>query len=75
MPAASPLVSAPTRPVHALNSFRYSGHGTETKFDLNVQHKERLIRKAMVAYLGAASEFTGELSIKRHFALVCLTIY
>ncbi|KAF7966977.1 hypothetical protein HWV62_36310 [Athelia sp. TMB] len=34
------------------------GHGTETKFDRTVHHKERLIRKAMITYLGAASEFT-----------------
>lgn len=37
------------------------GHGSETKFDVNVHKKERLIRKAVVVYLGAASEFTGNL--------------
>lgn len=36
------------------------GHGSETKFDLKVRHKERLLRKVMVAYLGAASDFTGK---------------
>jgi hypothetical protein len=30
-----------------------------TKFDQAVKVKERLVRKAMVAYLGAASQFTG----------------
>jgi len=35
-----------------------TGHRSKTKFHVNVRLKERLIRKAMVAYLGAASEFT-----------------
>jgi nuclear pore complex protein Nup205 len=42
-----------------LNTHEKSGHRSQTKFDVNVRLKEGLIRKAMVTYLGAASEFTG----------------
>ncbi|KAJ7058139.1 nucleoporin Nup186/Nup192/Nup205 [Mycena amicta] len=34
------------------------GHGSDTKFDINKRQKERLMRKCVVEYLGAASEFT-----------------
>ncbi|KAH7909315.1 nucleoporin Nup186/Nup192/Nup205 [Hygrophoropsis aurantiaca] len=34
------------------------GHSSESKFDANVRQQERLLRKAVVEYLGAASEFT-----------------
>ncbi|KII84114.1 hypothetical protein PLICRDRAFT_702060 [Plicaturopsis crispa FD-325 SS-3] len=35
-----------------------SGLGTETKFTLDVRERERRLRKAVVAYIGAASQFT-----------------
>ncbi|KAK0463078.1 nucleoporin Nup186/Nup192/Nup205, partial [Desarmillaria tabescens] len=35
-----------------------SGFSSETRFDVNVRQKERLLRKALVAYIGCASEFT-----------------
>lgn len=35
------------------------GHGSESKFDVSVQRKEALVRKAMIVYLGASSQFTG----------------
>lgn len=35
------------------------GYKSETKFEASVHQKEVLLRQAMVAYLGAASEFTG----------------
>jgi len=35
-----------------------SGYGTDTKFDINVRQKERMLRKAIITYVGAASEFT-----------------
>jgi nuclear pore complex protein Nup205 len=38
-----------------------SGHGSTTQFDLNLRRQERLLLKAIVEYLGTASEFTGEL--------------
>ncbi|PPQ71980.1 hypothetical protein CVT26_007136 [Gymnopilus dilepis] len=34
------------------------GYGTQSKFEVKVQRKERLLRKSLVSYLGAASEFT-----------------
>ncbi|KAJ6542676.1 nucleoporin Nup186/Nup192/Nup205 [Mycena capillaripes] len=34
------------------------GHGSETKFDVNKRQKERMMRKCVVEYIGAASEFT-----------------
>jgi len=40
------------------------GHSSDTKFDVNVRQKERLIRKAMLTYLGTASEFTGKYLLK-----------
>lgn len=52
-----------------------SGHGSETKFNQNVRRKERLMRKAMVAYLGTASEFTGKFychTLKERFLTVWL---
>ncbi len=39
---------------------------SETKFDVNVRQKERLLRKALVAYIGSASEFTGSCSHSKH---------
>ncbi|KAK0437028.1 hypothetical protein EV421DRAFT_1829501 [Armillaria borealis] len=38
-----------------------SGFSSETRFDVNVRQKERLLRKALVAYIGSASEFTATL--------------
>jgi nuclear pore complex protein Nup205 len=35
-----------------------SGHGSTTQFDLNLRRQERLLLKAIVEYLGTASEFT-----------------
>jgi len=37
---------------------RASALGSACSFDLILQRKERLLRKALIAYLGAASEFT-----------------
>ncbi|TFK69765.1 hypothetical protein BDN72DRAFT_959281 [Pluteus cervinus] len=34
------------------------GFGSETKFELSVRRKEKLLRKSIVAYIGAANEFT-----------------
>ncbi|KAF9556462.1 hypothetical protein CPC08DRAFT_641486 [Agrocybe pediades] len=34
------------------------GFGNRTKFDLTVERKERSLRKSVVAYIGASSEFT-----------------
>ncbi|TFK37612.1 nucleoporin Nup186/Nup192/Nup205 [Crucibulum laeve] len=34
------------------------GFGSETKFDVSVRQKDRLLRKAIVAYIGAAGDFT-----------------
>ncbi|CAA7262620.1 unnamed protein product [Cyclocybe aegerita] len=34
------------------------GHGNQTKFDVKVQRQERLLRKSVVSYIGASSEFT-----------------
>ncbi|KAF9074489.1 nucleoporin Nup186/Nup192/Nup205 [Rhodocollybia butyracea] len=34
------------------------GFGSNTKFDIDVRKKERLLRKALVAYAGATSDFT-----------------
>lgn len=33
--------------------------GSDNKFQVTVKKKERLLRKSVIAYLGAASEFTG----------------
>lgn len=35
------------------------GHISETKFDAAVRHKVLLLRRAVIEYLGAASDFTG----------------
>ncbi|THU93859.1 hypothetical protein K435DRAFT_829411 [Dendrothele bispora CBS 962.96] len=35
-----------------------SGFGSETKFDLDVRRRERLLRKALITYAGATSNFT-----------------
>ncbi|KAJ7041203.1 nucleoporin Nup186/Nup192/Nup205 [Mycena alexandri] len=34
------------------------GYGSDTKFDVNKRQKERMMRKCVVEYIGAASEFT-----------------
>ncbi|KAJ7079559.1 nucleoporin Nup186/Nup192/Nup205 [Mycena belliarum] len=34
------------------------GHGSSTKFDINKRQRERMMRKSIVEYIGAASEFT-----------------
>lgn len=39
------------------------GYGGTCNFDLILQRKELLLRKALIAYLGAASEFTGALCL------------
>lgn len=39
--------------------FSSLGFGSATKFDVEVRKKERLLRKALVAYAGATSDFTG----------------
>jgi nuclear pore complex protein Nup205 len=35
------------------------GHGGVSKFDLKVRRKEELLRKAIISYIGSASDFTG----------------
>lgn len=35
------------------------GFGSETRFELEVRRKERLLRRSIVAYIGTASDFTG----------------
>lgn len=40
-------------------SWPFLGSESETKFGVNVRQKERLLRKGLVIYIGAASEFTG----------------
>jgi len=42
----------------ALASVFAPGHHSETKFDVHVRRQERLLRKAVIAYLGTASDFT-----------------
>ncbi|THH18242.1 hypothetical protein EW146_g2707 [Bondarzewia mesenterica] len=39
-------------------SMLVSGYGNNTKFNLKVNRKEQLLRKALIVYIGAASEFT-----------------
>ncbi|KAJ7482279.1 nucleoporin Nup186/Nup192/Nup205 [Mycena galericulata] len=34
------------------------GHGSDTKFDVSKRQKERMMRKSVVEYIGAASDFT-----------------
>ena len=36
------------------------GFGNQSKFDVKVQRRERLLRKGIVSYIGGASEFTGK---------------
>jgi nuclear pore complex protein Nup205 len=36
------------------------GFSSSTKFDIHVRQRERLLRKALVAFAGATSNFTGE---------------
>ena len=38
------------------------GHGGKSKFDVKVQREERLLRKSVIAYIGAAGDFTGSLT-------------
>ena len=38
------------------------GHGSPQSSDLNLQQKEQMLRKALIVYLGVASEYTGALS-------------
>lgn len=40
-----------------------TGYGTETKFETSVRHKERLLRKSIIGYIGTASDFTGKLGM------------
>ena len=35
------------------------GYGSESRFDVSVRQRERLLRKSIVAYIGAGSDFTG----------------
>ena len=44
-----------------MRSQRPLGHGGVSKFDLILQRRELSFRRALIAYLGAASEFTGAL--------------
>jgi hypothetical protein len=42
----------------------FSGHAGLGTFDVNLQRKDQLLGKSLIAYLGAASEFTGTYSLK-----------
>ena len=42
----------------ALASVFAPGHQSRTKFDVLVQRQEMLLRKAIIEYLGTASDFT-----------------
>jgi nuclear pore complex protein Nup205 len=42
----------------ALASVFAPGHPSETKFDVHVRRQELLLRKAVIEYLGTASDFT-----------------
>lgn len=35
------------------------GYGSETKFDITVRQRERLLQKSIIVYVGVASDFTG----------------
>lgn len=37
-----------------------TGFGNRSKFEIKVQRKERSLRKSVVSYIGASSEFTGK---------------
>jgi hypothetical protein len=37
----------------------FTGYGSDTKFDVNKRQKERMMRKCVIEYIGAASEFIG----------------
>jgi nuclear pore complex protein Nup205 len=39
------------------------GHGSTSQFELNLSRQGRLLFKAIVEYLGTASEFTGKLLV------------
>jgi hypothetical protein len=38
----------------------HQGFGSDTKFDIIVRRKELLLRKGIIVYIGAASQFTGK---------------
>jgi nuclear pore complex protein Nup205 len=42
----------------SINLF-FTGYGSDTKFDVNKRQKERMMRKCVIEYIGAASEFIG----------------
>lgn len=54
----SQLVRPQTESEIGLASVFASGHQSETKFDVRVRRQELLLRKAVIEYLGAASDFT-----------------
>lgn len=39
--------------------YMHPGHGSRTKFDISTRERERLLRKSIIMYIGAASDFTG----------------
>ncbi|KDR74068.1 hypothetical protein GALMADRAFT_250802 [Galerina marginata CBS 339.88] len=41
-----------------LSNTRAFGFGAQSKFHVNVQRKERLLRKSVISYIGVSSEFT-----------------
>jgi hypothetical protein len=40
------------------------GHGGQHSLNPNLQLKEQMLRKALIMYLGVASEYTGALSYR-----------
>ena len=38
-----------------------TGHDARTRFDMNIRRKEWQLRKAIIVYIGAMSEFTGNI--------------
>ncbi|KAF6749589.1 nucleoporin Nup186/Nup192/Nup205 [Ephemerocybe angulata] len=53
------ILALSTRSLEMQASGQYAfGFGSRSKFDVLVEKKERLLRKSVIAYIGAASEFT-----------------
>lgn len=50
------------------------GHGGKSKFDVKVQREERLLRKSVIAYIGAAGDFTGSYIVRFEHTCRSLTM-
>lgn len=58
--------------VTVLDFIEFTGFGRETRFRVSVHQKDQLLRRAIVAYLGTASDFTGISSVPRPYILCLL---